>query len=98
MSKIEYSESKDWDLRIHRQFVKRLSALPNRVNELFRELTRDLEVVGPIQHEWPNYSKLSDRRYHCHLNYRYVAVWESVDDRLRVLEVNYVGSRENAPY
>lgn len=44
------------------------------------------------------YSKLTHDRYHCHLNYRFVAVWEVIDDKIQVLEVTYVGSREDAPY
>ncbi len=28
----------------------------------------------------------------------YVAVWEVVDRTIRIVEVNYVGTREDAPY
>jgi hypothetical protein len=40
----------------------------------------------------------SGGRYHCHLNYSFVVVWEVVDEKIRILEVTYVGSREDAPY
>jgi hypothetical protein len=35
--------------------------------------------------------------YHCHLSYRYVACWTWRKKEI-VIEVYYVGSRENAPY
>lgn len=72
--------------------------MPSDVQTLFRALLIDLENTGPIQNEWPNYSKLTHGRSHCHLNYRFVAVWEVVDKEIRILEVTYVGSRKGAPY
>ncbi len=58
----------------------------------------DLAKIGPAQPEWANYSKLTNGRYHCHLNYSFVAVWEVIDSEIRIMEVTYVGSREDAPY
>lgn len=60
-------------------------------------LIEDLREFGPVQERWKNYSKLSDFEHHCHLSYRWVACWREVDKEL-ILEVYYVGSRENAPY
>lgn len=52
-----------------------------------------------------NYSKLrgTGRKeiHHCHLNRgrpTYVAVWEVLDKAVRLVEVSYVGTHENAPY
>jgi hypothetical protein len=54
-------------------------------------------VDGPIQKSWRNFSPLGDDRYHCHLNYRYVACWTCRRNEI-VIEVYYAGSREKAPY
>jgi hypothetical protein len=40
-------------------------------------------------------------KYHCHLKAgrpTYVACWELIDKKIRILEVYYVGTREKAPY
>lgn len=65
---------------------------------LFADLKMDLESKGPEQPEWMNYSKLGKNKYHCHLNYHYVACWQVEADNTLTLEVYYAGSRENAPY
>ena len=66
----------------------------------------DLEEDGPTQAVWPNYSKLKglgknvDKR-HCHLlkgKPTYVACWEVIDKKKKILEVYYVGTHEKAPY
>jgi mRNA-degrading endonuclease RelE of RelBE toxin-antitoxin system len=88
----------DWEVNVAKRAGKRVKKLPVPVVQLFEALLVDLMKMGPVQHEWPNYSKLTQGRYHCHLNYRFVAVWEVIDDTIRVLEVTYVGSREDAPY
>ena len=88
----------NWTVRVTKKADKNASKLPSNVRVLFKALVIDLETNGPNQHEWPNYSKLTHGRFHCHLNYRYVAVWEVIDNEVRILEITYVGSRENAPY
>lgn len=60
-------------------------------------LVNDLIEKGPVQKEWPNFSPLGKNTYHCHLSYSWVAVWYCEKDSV-VLEVTYVGSREDAPY
>lgn len=72
--------------------------MPGKIKALFDALMRDLKLTGPIQYEWHNYSKLTHNRFHCHLDRNYVAVWEVVDNEVRILEITYVGSREDAPY
>lgn len=93
-----YSIPVSWNVRIHKKAAKRAKTMPKNIQALFDALIRDLMTSGPIQHEWPNYSKLDGARYHCHLTYSFVAVWEVVGNELRILEVKYVGSREDAPY
>lgn len=88
----------NWEVNVSKQATKRAKKLPQKVKNLFEALLLDLIKIGPIQYEWPNYSKLTQGRYHCHLNYSFVAVWEVTDNEIRILEVTYVGSREDAPY
>ncbi len=62
-------------------------------------LTKSLRFngVNPGK-EWNNYSKLGQGQHHCHLTRSYVACWKEVDKEIKILEIYYVGSRENAPY
>ena len=76
---------------------KNLRKLPHEVQSLYRALLEDLRTDGPEQPSWKYYSKLTGNRYHCHLNYHYVACWTYENETVTV-EVYYVGSRENAPY
>jgi len=72
------------------------------VAALMDALVVDLQDFGPklgrCRQGWKNYSKLSKSTHHCHLNYNYVACWEEVGNKLKLVEVYYVGSREKAPY
>jgi len=43
-----------------------------------------------------NYSMLGNGKYHCHLNFSYVACWTYEQETITI-EVYYVGSLENAP-
>ena len=84
-------------VNIKKKEVKGLDKLPKQVKQLFYLLIEDLKASGPIQKEWPNFSPLGKNKYHCHLNYRYVACWSHTKDEI-LIEVYYVGSREKAPY
>lgn len=87
-----------WTVQIKKKVAKNLKKLPKSINEALESLIVDLEDGGPVRGDWPNYSKLADGSHHCHLNYSYVAVWTDEDKKLKIIEVTYVGSRENAPY
>jgi mRNA-degrading endonuclease RelE of RelBE toxin-antitoxin system len=81
-----------------RSVLKAIGKLPEDVQERFRALSRVLEAEGPAgPHAWKNYSKLCDNEYHCHLNYSYIACWR-YEKKTIIIEVYYVGSREDAPY
>ncbi|MHB9138047.1 MAG: hypothetical protein ACYC4Q_01440 [Victivallaceae bacterium] len=67
------------------------------MRQIFLALERDLKTDGPEPPTWKNYSKLEWNKYHCHLNYHYVACWTAEKETITI-EVYYVGSRENAPY
>lgn len=53
----------------------RLVKLPSDVQLLLYLLINDLKTSGPVQKSWMNFSPLGKNRYHCHINYRYVACW-----------------------
>jgi hypothetical protein len=82
---------------VRKRVLKGLSSLPGKERMKLKALIRDIELEGPIQPGWSNFSKLSEGKYHCHLSYHWVACWSSCNDDLEV-EVYYAGSRENAPY
>ncbi len=87
-----------WTVTLRKKVIKGLKKLPRNVQEALESLIVDLEDEGPVRGDWPNYSKLSDGSHHCHLSYSYVAVWAEEDRKLKIIEVIYVGSREDAPY
>jgi mRNA-degrading endonuclease RelE of RelBE toxin-antitoxin system len=89
-----------WTVTIHRGVQKQLSKVPARVLDALARLLVDIEILGPVRGNWPNYSKLADGRHHCHLKKgkpTYVAVW-SEDRETVTVEVIYVGTHEKAPY
>ncbi len=87
-----------WTIKVKKKVAKSIQKLPKNIKEEFQALAADIEASGPVRGDWPNYSKLSGNTHHCHLNYSYVAVWEVIANEIRIVEVTYVGSRENAPY
>ncbi|MBR5095934.1 MAG: hypothetical protein IK015_00085 [Treponema sp.] len=91
------ADDKKYQVFVKKKIRRNLEKLPQNVQDLFDELTEDLTAKGPEQPSWPNYSKLSKTKYHCHLNYSYVACWKCENDSIEI-EVYYAGSRENAPY
>ena len=82
-----------WSVKIKKRQLKKLDNLPLKIRDLFTFLERDLKLNGPEQPSWKNYSKLGKTKYHCHLNYRYVACWTAAKETITI-EVYYVGSRE----
>lgn len=88
----------NWTVRIKKKVQKKVRKLPQNLKDVLESLVVDLEDRGPVRGDWPNYSKLSDGSHHCHLNYSYVAVWIEENRQLNLIEVVYVGSREDAPY
>lgn len=87
-----------WTVLFTGKAEKQAAKLPKRERDLLALLVRDMELHGPVQASWKNYSKLGKDTYHCHLSYKWVACWRMEDNKLKVIEVYYAGSRENAPY
>lgn len=86
-----------------RKTAKQLGKLPGQIQDCFYRLAKELEVEGPLQPNWSHFSKLkgSSNLYHCHIKAgrpTYVACWEVVDKEIKIMEVYYVGTHENAPY
>ena len=86
-----------FDVVLPKKVLKQLDKMPEAIQDKVLALVEDLKAKGPIQPEWKNYSKLGVNKYHCHLGYSWVACWWNEKGTL-IIEVSYVGSRENAPY
>ncbi len=93
-----YNNQVSWSVKLTKRTAKSVAKLPKKIRQDLESLIADIQVSGPVRGDWPNYSKLSDGSHHCHLAYAYVAVWEVIDNEIRIVEVTYVGSRKDAPY
>ncbi len=88
-----------WKVSFTNTSAKQARKLGMREQEKLKALLIDLRISGPIRPNWPNYSKLDKKNHHhCHLSYKWVACWRLEDDDLKLIDIYYVGSRENAPY
>lgn len=82
---------------VKKKVEKALDDLPEKVQSKFWVLVRELRLLGPIRGNWPNFSKLGNGEYHCHLDPAWVACWRRQKAAIDI-EVYYVGSRKDAPY
>ena len=90
-----------WTVTMSRAAAKQKSTLSKPVRQILYTLMEDIELMGPVRGDWPNYSKLSGGRHHCHLKKgspTYVAVWAVREKKVKLVEVLYVGTHEKAPY
>jgi mRNA-degrading endonuclease RelE of RelBE toxin-antitoxin system len=90
-----------WSVISRKKVQKQVSKLPVGVKERLYALLLEIENDGPVRGNWPNYGKIGNDRHHCHLKKgipTYVAVWEVNENRIKLVEVIYVGSHEKAPY
>lgn len=87
-----------WNVGFTSKAAKQAGKLPPKERDLLALLVREIQLNGPVQASWSNYSKLGNDTYHCHLSYRWVACWKVENRELKLIEVYYAGSRENAPY
>lgn len=90
-----------WTVKIMRRALKQVDRLPVKVREGLADLIRDMELHGPVRGNWPNYSRLSENRHHCHIKKgqpTYVTIWEVTDKGIKLIEVTYAGTHEKAPY
>ena len=77
--------------------LRRIQRLPDSVQRKAANLVEDLRDSGPVRNDWPNYSRLGQDEYHCHLTRGWVHCWKYKKDS-QTIEVYYAGSRENARY
>ena len=90
-----------WGVFLTANVRKRLKRLPRSIDEAFQLLLAEKGLSGPVQADWPNYGKLREDCYHCHLQRgrpTYVAAWRVLSKKEMVIEVTYVGSHEKARY
>ena len=90
-----------WTVKIMKRALKQIDRLPVKVRESLADLIRDMEFHGPVRGNWPNYSRLSENRHHCHIKKgqpTYVTIWEVTDKSIKLIEVTYAGTHEKAPY
>ena len=90
-----------WQVALTPRAKKQAASLPQKVRAALALLMGDMEAGGPVRGDWPNYGKLSDTKHHCHIRKGktcYVAVWEVTDKTIKLIEVQYVGTHECAPY
>ena len=57
-------EKRSCNVVINKRAIKKLSKLPLQVQKKLNVLLKDLRDLGPVQLQWPNYSKLSGDKYH----------------------------------
>lgn len=91
----------EWRVCLTKKADKQKSKLPASIRSALRTLMADIELCGPVRGDWPNYGKLASSRHHCHIKKghpTYVAVWEELENEIRLVEVTYVGTHEKAPY
>ena len=90
-----------WIVKYTKRAEKQAGKLPGKVLEILDLLVAEIELLGPVRGNWSNYSKLGGCLHHCHLKKghpTYVAVWEEDENGIRLVEIRYVGTHENAPY
>ena len=92
-----------WTISIAKKAAKQLAKLPENVRTAYLTLAKEMELSGPYRANWSHYGKLKNSGdcYHCHIvsgKPTYVVCWEITDKKIRISEVYYVGTHENAPY
>jgi hypothetical protein len=89
-----------WIVALTSRADKQAARLPLTVRTTLQTLMDEIQFLGPVRGNWPNYSKLDGDRHHCHLKKgkpTYVAVWTARRKTVTV-EIIYVGTHEKAPY
>ena len=88
-----------WQVFFTSKARKGFRKLQTKMQEQVVLLINELQVLGLVRNNWPHFSKLGKREYHCHIKRgrpTYVACWRIKNSN--VVEVYYVGTHEKAPY
>jgi len=90
-----------WQVEISKKADKKRKKLNRIIQEQLYLLIEEMELNGPIRGNWPNFSQHGKNLYHCHLKKgrpTYIACWIVINKKMKLIEVNYVGTHEKAPY
>jgi len=90
-----------WVVLLTANVHQKLKKIPRSIDAVFQFFLAEIRLSGPVQVNWPNYGKLRENCYHCHLQRgrpTYVAVWKVLSKKDKLIEVTYVGSHEKARY
>jgi mRNA-degrading endonuclease RelE of RelBE toxin-antitoxin system len=90
-----------WAVEFTSKTRKQFKKLPVTVKEQAVLLINEIRLSGPVRGNWPNFSKLTAVKYHCHIKkgrLTYVACWVVKNKKIKLIEVYYVGTHEKAPY
>ncbi len=87
-----------WTVTITKKAGKSAAKMTDKLQSKLDALVAEIQVLGPVRGNWPNYSKLADGSHHCHLDRKFVACWSETDKEVKIVEVYYAGSRKDAPY
>lgn len=96
-----YFISMIWTVTATNKVEKRFKKLPHKIKAVLYVLIAEIREQGPIRGNWSNYSSLGEKQHHCHIKKghpTYVVVWEVTNKEIRIVEINYVGTHEKAPY
>ena len=90
-----------WHVNLTKKTLKQANKVPDNVKGRLFLLLSEIEKDGPVRGNWKNYSKLGKGVHHCHIKSgrpTYVVCWEEVNNKIKIIEVYYVGTHEKAPY
>lgn len=96
-----------WCVEFTTRTVKQKKKLPEKIRLQIDLLAAEIEKLGPIRLNWHNFSQLTKSKgipeysYHCHIKNgkpTYVACWHIENKKVKIVEIYYVGTHENAPY
>lgn len=96
-----------WQVVFSVRASKQKKKLPEKIRLQIDLLVREIEQLGPIRKNWTHFSSLAKRRgipansYHCHIKGgkpTYVVCWHVGNNKIKVVEIFYVGTHEDAPY
>ena len=94
---------RNWGIYLSPKVVKQRKKLPQKIRFLFDILLKEMSIQGPYRNNWSHYGKLKNRpdAFHCHLKDgrpTYVVCWEIKNKIIKLVEIYYVGTHEDAPY
>lgn len=92
-----------WTVRFTSKVKKAAGKMPPAIRKALFALAVELRDKGPVQPGKPHFGKLKGQGEICHCHLKagrptYVAIWEVRDKTIRLIEVTYVGTHENAPH